>query len=196
MSLLLNDLADPAEASAYLSAAWRESTQMFLTAVKDVLQARAQVASVARESGVAREHLYRTFTKDGNPTIATLRSVLHALGMDFPGIATLEEIAFSSASPVAAQKMNRRRAAKSRRIRTAQKVVQYSLLFDSAAAQSLSTGQLTLAARASTNEIITNVVSLTQMQSQNPQPPLPPAWMIEQLSASTQSVASKILPER
>jgi DNA-binding phage protein len=37
---------------------------------------------VAEAAQLNRQTLYRTLSGDGNPTIATLRSVLHALGMD------------------------------------------------------------------------------------------------------------------
>jgi probable addiction module antidote protein len=77
---LLAALADPIEASAYLNAALEDSPQAFLKALKNVAQAR-QISKVAKDAGIQRETLYRSFSEQGNPTLETLSSVLAALGM-------------------------------------------------------------------------------------------------------------------
>ena len=77
---LLAALTDPAEASAYLNAALEDSPESFLKALKNVAQAR-QMTRVAKDAGIQRETLYRSFSEEGNPTFATLSSVLGALGM-------------------------------------------------------------------------------------------------------------------
>ena len=77
---LLEALADPAEAAHYLNAAIADSPEMFRKACLNVIQAR-QVARIARESGVTRESLYRSFSAAGNPTLDTLSSVLAAVGL-------------------------------------------------------------------------------------------------------------------
>jgi probable addiction module antidote protein len=40
------------------------------------------MTKVAQEAGVQRETLYRSLSENGNPTLETLSSVLHALGME------------------------------------------------------------------------------------------------------------------
>ena len=77
---LLKSLADPNEASAYLNAALEDSPRAFLKALKNVAQAR-QVSAIAKDAGIQRETLYRSFSELGNPTFETLSSVLGALGM-------------------------------------------------------------------------------------------------------------------
>jgi probable addiction module antidote protein len=77
---LLNALQDPVEASAYLNAALDDSPKAFLKALKNVAQAR-QMTRVAKDAGIQRETLYRSFSGQGNPTFETLSSVLEALGM-------------------------------------------------------------------------------------------------------------------
>jgi probable addiction module antidote protein len=77
---LLAALMDPAEASAYLNAAIEDSPEAFLKALKNVAQAR-QMSQVAKDAGIQRETLYRSFSEQGNPTFETLSSVLEALGM-------------------------------------------------------------------------------------------------------------------
>jgi probable addiction module antidote protein len=77
---LLNSLADPKEASAYLNAALDDSPRAFLKALKNVAQAH-RMSRVAKDAGIQRETLYRSFSDEGNPTFETLSSVLEALGM-------------------------------------------------------------------------------------------------------------------
>lgn len=77
---LMRALSDPVEASAYLNAALDDSQRAFLKALKNVAQAR-QMSRIAKEAGIQRETLYRSFSEEGNPTFETLSSVLSALGM-------------------------------------------------------------------------------------------------------------------
>lgn len=81
-SRLLEELLDPAEAASYVNAALNDSAEMFLEALKDVVQAH-QVATVAKQAGVTREHLYRSLSLQGNPTWDTLNKVFKVLGLQF-----------------------------------------------------------------------------------------------------------------
>lgn len=82
-AFLLEELRDPELAAAYLTAALTEgSSEEFLLALRSVADAHGGVGAVAEAAQLNRQTLYRTLSGDGNPTIATLRSVLHALGMD------------------------------------------------------------------------------------------------------------------
>jgi probable addiction module antidote protein len=78
----LEKLTDPDIAAHYLNAAKNDSSEMFLKALGNVIQAH-QVASVAKKAGVQRESLYRSFSGKGNPTWDTFRSVLNALEIEF-----------------------------------------------------------------------------------------------------------------
>jgi probable addiction module antidote protein len=78
--LLLERLANPEVASYYLNAAIEDSPEAFLKALKNVAQAH-QISKVAKDAGIQRETLYRSFSEQGNPTFETLSSVLGALGM-------------------------------------------------------------------------------------------------------------------
>lgn len=81
----LEKLSNPKNAASYLNAALEQSPDVFLDAVKDVIQART-VSTVARQAGVARESLYRSFSATGNPTLETLQSVLYALDLKISGV--------------------------------------------------------------------------------------------------------------
>jgi probable addiction module antidote protein len=78
----MDRLTRPTAAAAFLNAALEDSVEMFLVALKKVAQAH-QIAKVAKEAGVKRETMYRSFSGTGNPTIETLTSVLSALELDF-----------------------------------------------------------------------------------------------------------------
>jgi len=78
---LLNDLKnDAGYAAKYLSAAIADSREAFLVALRDVAEAN-KMARVAEEANVNRESLYRTLSKEGNPTLTTLSAVLDAMGL-------------------------------------------------------------------------------------------------------------------
>lgn len=79
---LLADLRDDlGYAGEYLSAAYSDSQEAFLVALRDVAEAQKGVARVAELAKVNRENLYRTLSKHGNPTLNTVGSVLDVLGL-------------------------------------------------------------------------------------------------------------------
>jgi probable addiction module antidote protein len=80
----LGKLSDPQNAANYLNAALEHTPELFLDAVKDVVQAR-KVSLVAKQAGVSRESIYRTFSATGNPTLDTFTSVLRALDVEISG---------------------------------------------------------------------------------------------------------------
>jgi probable addiction module antidote protein len=122
----IEKLADPERAARYLNAAKRDSKEAFLHALKNVIQAN-QVARVAREAGVSRESVYRSFSTDGNPTFDTLSSVLEALNIDISFVAV-----GSSSSAVAggssSKPQTKPRAAKSTAPRSANLVPSRSII--------------------------------------------------------------------
>ena len=82
-AFLQNELRDPELAAAYLSAAAEDgSTEQILLALRAVAEAQGGIGAVAEGAHLNRQTMYRTLSNDGNPTIATLLSVLHALGLN------------------------------------------------------------------------------------------------------------------
>lgn len=78
---LREDLRDPEEAAAYLDAAIEEGSQeAFLMALRDVAEAHG-IGGLARSAMLNRENLYRILSDRGNPQLASLISLLDALGM-------------------------------------------------------------------------------------------------------------------
>ena len=75
------DLEDPAEAAAYLSACLQdEDPEVFLLALRDVARARGGLAKLAEITDLNREHLYRMLSEKGNPELRSLEALLDALG--------------------------------------------------------------------------------------------------------------------
>lgn len=96
---LLSRLRDPQYCSKYLSAAFRDSPETFLAALRNVARARKGMSKLAAEAGVNRENLYRTLSEEGNPRLDTLWAILKAIGFRV------------SLEPSAASQPSRRRSA-------------------------------------------------------------------------------------
>jgi probable addiction module antidote protein len=73
-------LKDPQVAASYLKSAMQESRALFFIALRNVAQAR-QMSSVARNSKLNRENLYKMLSSKGNPTYDSLNSVLKTVGL-------------------------------------------------------------------------------------------------------------------
>ncbi len=82
--ILHEDLQDPEEAAAYLTAALEDKSgtgsDVFLLALRDVAKARG-IRQLAEDTHLSRESLYRTLSRKGNPRFSTLEAVLESLGL-------------------------------------------------------------------------------------------------------------------
>lgn len=80
-SYLIESLKDPAEAAAYVEAALElDDPAALLVALRQVAKAHG-MADVARRADVGEKSLFRALSENGNPTVATLHKVLHAVGL-------------------------------------------------------------------------------------------------------------------
>jgi probable addiction module antidote protein len=78
---LLQALKDPEEAAAYLSAALEDGNeQVFLLAVRNVVDATTGMAELANKTHLNRESLYKTLSEKGNPQLSSIRAILEGLG--------------------------------------------------------------------------------------------------------------------
>jgi len=83
---------DPSFAEVYLHTAFEELDEeggeaSFLTALRQVVEARGGMAFVSERTGLSRESLYRALSPKGNPTLKTMKKVIHATGLSFTAIA-------------------------------------------------------------------------------------------------------------
>ena len=78
---LLESLNDPVEPAAYVEAILEmEDPSALLVALRQVAKAHG-MADVARRANVGEKTLFRALSETGNPTVATLHKVLHAVGL-------------------------------------------------------------------------------------------------------------------
>ena len=75
-------LTDEETVSAYLTEALESDDPRYIAkALGAVARARGGMAQLARETGIAREALYRALSDTGNPELGTALRVMHALGV-------------------------------------------------------------------------------------------------------------------
>jgi probable addiction module antidote protein len=75
-------LTDEETVSAYLTEALEsDDPRAIAQALGAVARARGGMAQLARDTGIAREALYRALSDTGNPELGTALKVMHALGI-------------------------------------------------------------------------------------------------------------------
>lgn len=69
------------DVETYLNAALEEEDpRAFLIAMRNVVKVYGGFTTISKETGLNREHLYRAFSKRGNPTFDSLNSLMNAIG--------------------------------------------------------------------------------------------------------------------
>lgn len=88
--LLIERLKNKKQAMAYLNAALEdtkeggpENQELLLTALRNIAKAQGGFTLLAEKTGLAREALYRSLSKSGNPKITTLTNLMSAMGFEF-----------------------------------------------------------------------------------------------------------------
>jgi len=79
---LLKRLSDPEYAAGYLTEFLEQGEAEFLLALRDVVEARGGVGRLAKVAKLNRESLYKLLSKDGNPRLSSLASILGGLGLE------------------------------------------------------------------------------------------------------------------
>ena len=78
---LTTALQDPVEAAAYIEAVMElDEPATLLVALRQVAKAHG-MAEVARRANVGDKSLFKALSAEGNPTLATVHKVLHAVGL-------------------------------------------------------------------------------------------------------------------
>jgi len=76
------DLSNPEFAAAYLAECLSyNEPEVFLLALRNVIQANSNMSEISRKLEVSRPSLYTALSEDGNPTYHTLRDVLGTVGL-------------------------------------------------------------------------------------------------------------------
>jgi len=77
-------LRDPERAAVYLEGCLADGNmELFQEALKNVAKAQGGMTSLANETGLARQALYRSLSKKGKPQMETITKALGALGLRF-----------------------------------------------------------------------------------------------------------------
>jgi probable addiction module antidote protein len=75
-------LATEEDMIAYLDAAFELGDAVLIaTALGDIARAKG-MSQIAKQTGLARESLYKALSPDGNPEFATILKVVKALGLN------------------------------------------------------------------------------------------------------------------
>ena len=74
-------LADPEYAAGYLNECLEEGEDVFLLALRDVVEANGGVGYLSKETKLNRESLHRLLSKEGNPRLSSLSAILEGVGL-------------------------------------------------------------------------------------------------------------------
>jgi len=78
----LEALKDPNEAAEYLNAALEDGEpEVFLLALRDVVDSYGGMGKLAASTSLNRENLYRMLSTKGNPEFFSLSTILSAVGI-------------------------------------------------------------------------------------------------------------------
>ncbi|MBP7064591.1 addiction module antidote protein [Ferrovibrio sp.] len=74
-------LTEPEDQIAFLEEAFESGDPKFVAHALGIIARARGISSVAQETGLSREALYRSLSSEGNPTITTVMDVMRALGL-------------------------------------------------------------------------------------------------------------------
>jgi probable addiction module antidote protein len=74
-------LEDPNFAAGFLTESLKDGNlTVFLTALEDVIRVHGNIKAVAKKAKISRATLYKLFSKNANPELQTVISILQSLG--------------------------------------------------------------------------------------------------------------------
>jgi probable addiction module antidote protein len=83
---------DPADAlksdeaiEVFLADAFESGDARYIANALGVVARAKGLSNIARQTGLAREHLYESLSENGNPTLETTLAVLKAVGFELTG---------------------------------------------------------------------------------------------------------------
>lgn len=75
-------LDNPEAIAVFMADAFETGDAAFIAKALGVVARAKGMAEIARETGLSREQLYRSFSENGNPTLKTTLTVMRAIGID------------------------------------------------------------------------------------------------------------------
>jgi len=80
-------LRDSEAIAEYMAAAFETQDASYVSHALGVVARAKGMSEISRASGLSREHLYRSFSEDGNPTLKSILAVMDALGVQLSATA-------------------------------------------------------------------------------------------------------------
>ena len=81
--MLLRELTNPEFAAEYLSVAFQEDeTEVFLMALRHVVQANGGVTQLAKKTHLSRQNIYSILSERGNPRFNNFVAIVRSLGLN------------------------------------------------------------------------------------------------------------------
>lgn len=75
-------LTDPECIAVFMADAFETGDAGHIAKALGVVARAKGMTEIAKESGLSREMLYRSFSEQGNPTLKTMLAVMRAVGVD------------------------------------------------------------------------------------------------------------------
>lgn len=76
------DLTSDEAIAVFMAEAFETGDATYIAHALGVVARAKGMADIAKETGLSREQLYRSFSENGNPTLKTTLAVMKALGID------------------------------------------------------------------------------------------------------------------
>jgi probable addiction module antidote protein len=93
-------LRDSESIAEYMAAAFETQDPSYVSHALGVVARAKGMSEIAQTSGLSREHLYRSFSEKGNPTLKSILAVMHALGVQLSATATEQKSVTSPKSAI------------------------------------------------------------------------------------------------
>nr|WP_015647612.1 addiction module antidote protein [Pseudomonas sp. GLE121]AGL12857.1 antitoxin of toxin-antitoxin module [Pseudomonas sp. GLE121] len=75
-------LVDPETIAIFMADAFESGDAGHIANALGIVARAKGMTEIAKESGLSREMLYRSFSEKGNPTLKTMLAVMRAVGVD------------------------------------------------------------------------------------------------------------------
>ena len=76
------DLCNDEALTAFMGEAFSTNDSKYIAHALGVVARAKGMTQIAKQTGLSREQLYRSFGEDGNPTLRTTLAVMKALGLE------------------------------------------------------------------------------------------------------------------
>ncbi len=80
------DLRSDEAIAIFMANAFETNDPAFISYALGIVARAKGMAQIARETGLSREQLYRSFSDKGNPTLKTTMAVMKALGIKLTAV--------------------------------------------------------------------------------------------------------------